>query len=439
VTPFLIDSILPSDPTAVAKSLAAKLGGTAFPLDAENGIVRVAFPNVHIDLAKRQGLSWDQDLDRRDFTINALAVPLHQWLKPNWKDSLVDRHNGLKDLKKKTLRAVSKNIFADDPLRLLRAYRLAAQLGLSVEKGTRGLIQKNRKRLARVAPERIREEMLKIFSTDAATAALKDMEKDRLLEIIFPEAAKLRRCAPGYYGKGGVLKHSLDSVGCYEDILKTLSSWFPRAHTKIRAYLNEPLSGYSRSAHLKWALLLHDLGKPATAKMMGGRMRFFEHEHVGASSVLAMAPRYRWSNLEAARYERLVRNHMRVGNLASHEVITDRAIHRFFRDLQEDGIAMLLVSLGDHLTYLTPKQRGKKRSDHEKTTVLMVNRYYNAREKIVPPKLITGHDVMTAFKLPPSPYIGELLEAVTDAQSDGTVKTKEDAMAFLSTYVKKQK
>jgi hypothetical protein len=128
-----------------------------------------------------------------------------------------------------------------------------------------------------------------------------------------------------------------------------------------------------------------------------------------------------------------------VGNLASHEVITDRAIHRFFRDLQEDGIAMLLVSLGDHLTYLTPKQRGKKRSDHEKTTVLMVNRYYNAREKIVPPKLITGHDVMTAFKLPPSPYIGELLEAVTDAQSDGTVKTKEDAMAFLSTYVKKQK
>jgi hypothetical protein len=160
---------------------------------------------------------------------------------------------------------------------------------------------------------------------------------------------------------------------------------------------------------------------------------------VGAADVLKMAPRYRWSNMEAARYERLVRNHMRPGNLANHGVLTDKAMHRFFRDLEDDGISMLLVSLGDHLTYVSPKMRGKKRTAHEKITVTMINRFYNAREKVLPQKLINGTEVMNAFKLPPSPYIGELLQAVMDAQTEGKVKTKDDALAFLGTYVKNKK
>ncbi len=434
------DLILPSDPTLVAQRFAAKMGGTAFPLDLENGISRVAFPgNIHIDLAKRQGKDRDEDLDRRDFTVNALAVPLHRWLDAKWKDAIIDRHDGLKDLKKKSLRAISKKIFKEDPLRVLRAFRLGAQLGFAIDKQTRTLIKRDAKLLKRCAPERVRDELMKIFSTGDAYAVMNDMNSLGVLDVVFPEAVKLRKCAPAYYGKGGVLKHSLDSIGCYEDVVRTLAKWFPRVHKKVREHINEPIGGYARSAYLKWALLLHDVGKPATAKMMGGRLRFFEHEHVGAGDVQKMAMRYRWSNTETVRYERLVRNHMRPGNLASHGEVSDKAIHRFFRDLEDDGISMLLVSLGDHLTYLSPKQRGKKKSEHEQTTVLMVNRFYTSREKILPPKILNGHDVMKTFGLPPSPYIGELLEAVTDAQSEGKVKTKEDALAFLAAYVKKKK
>jgi tRNA nucleotidyltransferase/poly(A) polymerase len=434
------DLVIASDPANISKSLAGKLGGSSFCLDAEHGISRVALSGqFHIDLAKRQGDSQDADLDRRDFTVNALAVPLNYWLSNQWKKHIVDRHNGLNDLAKKTIRIVSSDTFVDDPLRLLRAYRIAAQLGFSIEPKTRRLIQKNKKLLKRVAPERVREEMLKMFSTPNAYLTVKEMDKDGFLDVVFPEAATLRRCATGYYGKGGVLKHSIDSIGCYEDVIKKLSSWFPRVHKKIREHLRESVSGHPRSAHLKWALLLHDLGKPATAKMRDGRLRFFEHEHAGANDVLKMASRYRWSNMEASRYERLVRNHMRAGNLANHDVLTDKAIHRYFRDLADDGIGMLLVSLGDHLTYVSPKMRGKKRTSHEKVTVQMINRFYTAREKVLPPKLLNGNDVMKTFRLEPSPYIGELLQAITDAQTDGKVKTKDDALAFLKTYVKSKK
>jgi poly(A) polymerase len=428
-----IDLVYPGDPTSISAKLAAKLKGKAFPLDEERGIIRVALEDgVHLDIARQQGSTLEEDLDRRDFTINALAVRLDDWTTPDWKKKIVDRHKGLEDLKKKQLRVVSKGAFTEDPLRLLRAFRLAAELDATIESSTLKLISKHKKLLTKPAPERVREEMLRLFCTPNAYRTLVQMDKSGLLDIVFPEAKALRRSAPVYYGKGGVLKHTLESVHHFEEVQKTLKSWFPRVHADVERHIMEPVGVYPRYAHLKWGLLLHDIGKPETAKMHKGRLRFFEHEHVGANKVPDLAQRYRWSNDETSRYAKLVRNHMRPGNLATNEKdVTDRAIHRFFRDLGDDAVGMLLVSLGDHLTYLTPRQLKKRNSDHEKITIKMINRYYESREKILPPRVLNGNDIMKTFKLKPSPYIGELLKELTEAQSEGKVKTKQDALEYL--------
>lgn len=433
-----VDIAVHADAGKAAAKIAATLKGRSFPLHADLDIFRVVADGFHVDVARFQGKDLAADLDRRDLTINALAVPVSEWFRPAWKKKIVDRHGGLSDLAKGRLVPVSPKIFREDPLRLLRVFRIAAELGLAVPAATLKLVTTHRRLILKPAAERAREELLKMFGTPNAHKALVAMDKSGLLDVLFPPAVPLRRTAPDYYGKGGVLKHTLDSVKCFEGIVETLSGWFPGTHKKIRAYLDDVITGHPRVAHCKWALLLHDIGKPKTARMIDGRLRFFEHEHVGADMVAKLSPRYRWSSEETTRYARLVRNHMRPGNLATHPKVTDKAIYRFFRDLEDDGIAMLLVSLADHLTYLTGAQKKKRNSAHELVTLRMVARFYSQTKKVIPERVITGHDIMKAFDLKPSPLIGELLTAVTEAQVEGKVKSAKDAIAFLRPLAKER-
>lgn len=426
-----IDFILPIDPTPLAKKVAARLGGSSFPLDEERGIVRVKLPSgIHFDFAKWQGKTLEEDLDRRDFAVNAMAVPLGAWMTPRWKNAIIDRHNGLRDLKQKKILPLGSGVFKEDPLRLLRAFRIAAQLDLMIPPATLAAIEKNAALIRRPAPERRRDEMLQMLSTPRAHANLVLMDRAGLLDKVFPDAARLRKTAPKHYGKGGVLKHTLDSVKCFEQILLD-KTWFPGLNGKIAAYLDETMAGHPLRAHCKWGLLLHDIGKPDTMQVINGRLRFFEHEHVGADKVKKLAPFYRWSNDETTRYENFVRHHMRPGNLAAQDELTDKAIHRFYRDLGNDAIAMLLVSLADHLTYLSPAQRRKRNSPHEKVTMKMVRRFYTHREKVTPPKIVDGHEIMKAFNLKPSPLIGTLMSELTEAQTEQDISTKTQALEFL--------
>lgn len=434
-----IDLSLPSDPESTARRLAEAFGASAFPIDAERGVWRVVVGGgPQIDLARYQGDTFAADLDRRDYTINALAVPLADWLRPTWRRKIVDRHDGRRDVGARRIRLVKKSAIREDPLRILRAFRQAAELGFSIDHATLDAIRKGRRGLAAVSPERIRDEMLKMFATPNTHEQIVSMDAVGIWDVLMPEFRALRRTAHAYYGPQGVLAHTFDTVRDIEEILAKLKTWFPRVHAKVRRYVDAPAGAYPRRAQLKWAGLLHDIGKPATAKVIDGRMRFFEHEHVGADIVAGMGSRFRWSTEETRRYARLVRNHMRAGNLAAQGDLTDRAIHRFFRDLGDDAIAMLLVSLGDHLTYLTPAQRRRRATPHERLTIRMVNAYYTRRQKVLPPKLVNGNDVMKAFGLKPSKLVGTLLKELEDAQSGGEVKTREEALAFLKTRVPKE-
>ncbi|OGR90167.1 MAG: hypothetical protein A2992_01415 [Elusimicrobia bacterium RIFCSPLOWO2_01_FULL_59_12] len=413
--------------SAVARRLSAKL----IVLDEQHRIYRVILPNrTTLDFAELQGTTIQQDLSRRDFTLNAMALPL----TPAGVKGLIDPFNGQKDLKNGILRALSRKVFVEDPLRLLRAYRMAAQFNLAIEPRTSRWIVAEQKRLNRAARERVREELLRLLSQTQSGDALAAMDKSGLLTTIFPELEAGRRVGVAYYGKGGVVKHHLQSVANVEWLLERLDAvaFIERTSVlgKVQNYVRQLVGGVPRAALLKLGALLHDIGKPATAEVIRGRLRFFGHEEVGAQIAHRTLGALRFSRQEGSLIRLWVRHHMRPGNLASAPRLTEKAMARFFRDLGEDGVGMLLLSLGDHYTYLARSQWGKAKDAVEKTAQRLLSAYYLKRERVLPPKIVDGHDLMKALHLKPGPVIGTLLEAVRDAQAGGKVKTRDEALAF---------
>jgi hypothetical protein len=169
-----------------------------------------------------------------------------------------------------------------------------------------------------------------------------------------------------------------------------------------------------------------------------GRLRFFEHEHVGAALAARLAQRLRLSRQETQLLGLWVRNHMRIGNLAAAPRITEKAFSRFFRDLGEDGVGMIFVSLADHYTYLRRSLWGKGTDPVEKISRRLMTSFYEERSRILPERLIDGHVLMKKLRLKPGPLIGQLLEAVEDAQAEGKVTTQEDAMVYAKGYLRRQ-
>jgi putative nucleotidyltransferase with HDIG domain len=384
-----------------------------------------------LDFAELQGKTIQEDLARRDFTINAMARAFPD-------GAIVDPFGGRRDLKNKVIRALAARAFVDDPLRTLRTFRFSAQFQFKIENRTLAWIQKHRSGLQKVSAERIREELLRLFKQPCAGPTFRLMDRAHLLSEILPEMEACRRSAIRYYGTGGVLKHSFETLENLEWILERLGSPVPRsADTPIRTYLDATIGGYPRIAWLKWAAFVHDIGKPATAKVIKGRLRFFEHEHVGADLAMRLGQRLRLSRQEVQLLGLWVRNHMRTGNLAAAPRFTDKALSRFFRDMGEEGVGMVLVSLADHYTYLRRALWGKGTDPVEVVSRKLLSSYYEERSKILPERLIDGHLLMKKLRLKPGPVIGQLLEAVQDAQAEGKVTTRENAVVYAKGFLRR--
>jgi putative nucleotidyltransferase with HDIG domain len=256
------------------------------------------------------------------------------------------------------------------------------------------------------------------------------MDEAGLLTVIFPEVEPMRRTGRDYYGKGGVLTHSIAAVRSFERLLDELPFLFPRFHRPLAARLRESLAGRPRYARLKLVELFHDVGKPATQTREGKQLHFYGHDAVGARIVRRIAERLRFSSLETRSLSRQVGAHMRPGNLGHQPVLTDRAIFRFYRDLEEDAVSLLLVSLADHFTYLSPRTRRARKDPVFLTIRRMLSSYFLKREAVEPPRIVDGHALMKALKMKPGPDVGRLLAAIREAQAGGEVKTKEEALAL---------
>lgn len=411
--------------------LARELGCGFVVLDEEHGACRLVKKQAGraftIDLTDFRGKDLKEDLLHRDFTVNAIAANLKNLLAAPHKPLeglLIDLYGGRKDLKAKAIRATSKGVFDEDPLRLMRAFSLAATLGFRIVPETLRLIKTKRKKLASVSCERIRDELFKVLESESAFAACAAMDAIGLLAVAMPEILPMRGLRQGPYHHLDVWRHSLETLRQCEAILKEVSG-----NRKIKGYLDEVISGErTRRALLKLSCLLHDVGKPPALVRKEGKTMFHGHERMGAEICQGFARRLKLSNDEEAALEKMVFWHLRPGYLADNEDITARARFRYFRDTAQEGLSTLLLSMADQRATRGPLTSKASRLQHEKVALALIREYFRRQREKKPPRLITGDDLIRELKLEPSPLIGKILAETEELQAIGQIKTKGEAL-----------
>jgi tRNA nucleotidyltransferase/poly(A) polymerase len=441
-----VDFAVAGDAVKLARQVADRMGGAFVLLDEERGTGRVVTggedsQRLFIDFARLQGDDIIADLSKRDFTVNAIAVAVAD------EESIIDPYDGRRDLQLGLVRAVSEVAFLDDPLRTLRAVRLAAEMEASIEQGTEELLCQAVPLIANVSSERVRDELSKILALPGAAQNLRYLDELGLLTAIIPELETLKgveQSAPHYLD---VFEHSLETVRWLEEVVEALEGkeaadselslvpllLYPFSR-RVGAHLAQSISGdRSRLTLLKLVTLLHDLGKPATKSVNDeGGIHFYGHGREGAEVVGAILRRLRFGGNEVSLAKTIVANHMRPHLLAEERVVTRRAVYRFFRDTGDAGVDTLLLCLADHLATSGPNLRMARWRRRVEFVASMLTDYYERHQKVIsPPRLINGYDLMEEFGLEEGPRIGELLEAVREAQVEDEVRTKEEALALV--------
>jgi poly(A) polymerase len=326
---------------------------------------------------------------------------------------------------------VNNSAFAEDPLRILRAFSFSAILNFNIDKTTLKLAKLNKNKLTSVSGERIRDELFKVLATDKSYDYLLALDKLKILDIIFPEIKKMRRIGQGPYHHLDVWQHTLETI-------KQLELIFKGARNKeILSYLNTDISSQRRrKALLKFGAFLHDFGKPKTLKREKGRTTFHGHERIGLRIAEDIAKRLKLSNDEIYSLHKMVLWHLRPGYLADTANPTPRAKFRYFRDAGLEALSILLLSLADQRSTQGPLFTFKVRQLHENVVAKLIKEYLKKDKEKVQKRLLNGDDLMKEFKLKPSPLIGKVLSEIEELQAIGKVKNKKEALSAAAKIVK---
>ncbi len=437
-----IDIAVQGDPLQIGQELAELLKGTLVPLGQAHGIARVVvnYEGHHwtIDLSTYRGDIHD-DLARRDFTIDAMALPLEGYQEVD--SGLVDPFDGRGDLVLGLIRAVGPSVFDEDPARLLRAVRLAAQVGFSIESDTRSLVQRSARLAPAIAQERVREELLKILAEPNTTSHLRTLDELDLLCAIMPELSAAKGVEQPKEHHWDVFSHCVETAGAVEKVVEAPGSreedpvlgavpW----HPSLEGYFQQEASdGHTRLAILKLAGLLHDIAKPETKTIeSSGRMRFFGHADRGAEMAEAILKRLKLSGRGIAMVRTMVEEHLRPSQMSQPgELPTGRAIYRYFRDVGDVAVDTLYLNMADYLAARGPNLDVEDWARHCEMIGYTLQMGLERGSPQVIPKLLDGHDIMQTFGLSPGPRVGCLLRLVEEAQAAGEITNKEDALALV--------
>lgn len=449
-----IDVAVAGDPLAFGPDLAAVVGGHFFPLREERGQARIVVPgrHVYIDLMPLRADDIMADLRLRDFTIDALAAPLAGLVEGDV--ALIDPTDGLADLRAGIVRMAGPRSFADDPLRLLRGPRIATELAFAIEPATAEAIRSAAPTIVSAAPERQRDEIVRICSTGRAGDGFRLLDSLGLFSHVFPEMEATRGVEQPKEHHFDVLGHSFATVEALDWLMaveRPASSpagelWealWPQLEWcgGLREYFDDEIApGTSRRALLKLCGLLHDIAKPQTKSFeANGRMRFFGHSEEGAEMAAGLMRRLRFSGREVQAVSLMIDAHLRPVQLGQQGPPSRRAIYRFFRDTGEVGIETLFLSMADHLGSVGPRINWDGFRAHVALTSYVLRLRFGEEQIVSPPRLVDGDELMAALAIEPGPLVGELLEAVREAQAAGEVGTKEQALELARKRLAEQR
>jgi putative nucleotidyltransferase with HDIG domain len=428
--PRELDLAAPSGALELGRALAARAGAAFVALDEVRGVGRVIGP-VRVDIADFRAPTLEGDLAARDFTVNALAAPLAA-LAASGRAPVTDPTGGLADLAAGRVRLCAPGALADDPVRILRAARLAVRPGWRLDDGVMPAARAAAPALAGVAAERVRDELARLLDGPAAGRGLRLLDALGALDVLLPESRAMRATPQPLPHHFDVWEHSLRAVEAADRLVAEaarVSDWGGEVAARFREDLGD---GLTRAAMLRLAALLHDVAKPETRAEVDDRVRFIGHDVAGAARVAGIGERWRLSRRAIAVLERLVRHHLRPMHLALAGPITRRARHRFFRDLGEDAPDLLLLALADAAGLRGDDPLAVWAGEGGRVLRQLMAGAAEERALAAAPPLVTGDDVMAAFALAPGREVGRLLARAREAQALGLVATREEALALLA-------
>jgi len=443
-----MDFVVPEHAIKHARKIADYFNGAFYILDQERDYGRVLIPqpdskSLVLDFAPLQGKNLDEDLQNRDFTINAMAVGIHP------PHPLYDPWGGAPDLYARRLRTCSPSSFRDDPIRILRGIRFSLQFDVRPDKETKERMRAEIGLIQDVSAERLRDELFHLLEGRKPAAAIKILDNLDALQYCLPELCELHgleQTAPHIFNAwqhtlevGNQLEKILDVLSPRVDIDKTsnlqmglISHQLGRYRNQISAHLQQDLvQSRSIRALLLLAAFYHDSGKPACQEVeQDGAIRYINHEVVGADLVTRRGTQLQLSNSEIKRLQLIVRNHMRplwlaqTGNLPSR-----RAKFRFFRDAGSAGIDICLLSLADTLaTYGYTLPANVWQHQVEVVRSLLEAWWEHKEEEISPSLYVDGNDLIDELKIKPGPVIGELIDKIKEAQAIGAITNRRQAL-----------
>ena len=429
-----IDLLMPSGSEYAARAFADRIGGSFFYLDEERKITRVVKQAdrdvIQFDFTNFEGPDLSADLGRRDFTVNAMALDLREFIRDKSLAGLIDLFNGKEDVKNGLIRVTKPGVLDDDPLRLLRAVRFAATLGFAIEDGTAGHIRQRSKLIAKPAPERVRDELFLILAERNAEKHLMLLDSLGLLSPLLPELEPLRGFAPGRYHIHDVLVHSIKTAGYLDSVLDDLSTIAPEHASTVLSHLEERLEHLvPRKAALRFACLLHDMAKPETFTDKDGRIRFLGHDSAGADMAASVCRRFRLSRDTEKAVTAVIRQHMRLFNLSAPGGPSKNAMYRYCRDLGAALPESLLLSQADSRATFEIMPR-EKFADTEKTMAQVLDYYYTKFLKVEARPLVGGDDLI-GLGLSPGPRFREILEEIKERQAAGALTDRQDALDYI--------
>ncbi len=435
VEPGDLDFAVQGDAVRLARQCADALDGAFYVMDAERGVARVLLPAMEgrlaqvLDFVKCRGESWKADLLERDFTINAIACDIES-------GDIVDPLGGCADLASRTLRCVGPRSLQDDPVRGVRGVRLAHQFGLSIEAQTWRAICESAAAIGRPSAERVRDAFLDLLGLDRAAAALDDLWRAGLLARILPELAPLHGVTQSPPHVLDVLAHTFAVVQAEVGARAVLDA---RLSEPLRAQLAAhfdavAVEGRHRTVLFRLAALLHDVGKAHTRSVdVDGRIRFFEHEAVGAKLAAVRAGELRLSGQAVDVVKRIVALHMRPNQFARDvQAYTVRALHRLAQHAGDVLPDLALLAICDCMGKSGAAESGAA-VDCERSldvAAALVELYFTRyHESVRPAALLTGTDLI-ALGVRPGRRMGRVLDAVREAQLAGEIADVAAARAL---------
>ncbi|NDJ20150.1 CCA tRNA nucleotidyltransferase [Nostoc sp. B(2019)] len=371
-----LDFVIPSDAVKVARAIARHYKAGFVLLDPKRLIARVVFPHATADFAQQEGVSLETDLHRRDFTVNAIAYNPHT-------QEIIDPLQGYADLQQATLRMVSPANLEDDPLRLMRAYRQAAQLDFTIEPATQATIRSLASHISKVATERVRVEIGYLLANSQGTPWITSAWEDGLLAPFFKNATR----------------ESLIKLAAVDKAANLLAQNWQQLGVKLQESVRDTIKT-TWLGIAKLACLVNQ--NPELAEIELQELTYSRAEIRGVTTSLRLFPQLKVANMPLREQYFLFRD----------------------ADIMFPATALLAVALDN----LVEVMSGDKLLH---TYAPLINRYLNPDDLVAHPiPLVSGKELIIALDIPASPIIGKLLAEISVAQAEGKVATVEDAIAY---------